>query len=129
MPAKHQLDQRNMWLMANSPSNMTRSSCVGWIAVKFKDKGKKVLGAKAAWDSYEREKTKEVVNNLANEFNIKGGKWLCHLRTSMIDQVWDKLATTLMCRGLGPSVYMDKVSPVQDVQPEQSMGEHVFCDG
>ena len=41
---------------------------------------------------------------------------------SMIDQVWGKLATTL--GGLGPSVYMVKVSPVQDVQ---SRGEHVIC--
>ena len=40
----------------------------------------------------------------------------------MIDQVWGKLATTL--GGLGPSVYMVKVSPVQDVQ---SRGEHVIC--
>jgi len=127
VPAKQQLDQLKMWLMANSPSTVTRSSGVGWIAVKFKDKGKKVLEAKAAWDSYEGEKTMEVVNNLADEFNVKGGKWLCHLPTSMIDQVWSKLATTLMCGGLGPSVYMVKVSPVQDVQPEQSRGEHVIC--
>merc|ERR1719186_2490665 len=45
----------------------------------------------------------------------------------MIDQVWSKLATTLMCGGLGPSVYMVKVSPVQDIQPEQARGEHVIC--
>ena len=92
-----------MWLMANSPSTITRSSSVGWIAVKLKDKGKKVLEAKAAWDSYEREKTMDVVNNLADEFNVKGGKWLCHLPTSMIDQVWGKLATTLMCGGWDPA--------------------------
>ena len=125
--AKQQLDQLKMWMMANSPSTITRSSGVGWIAVKFKDKRKKVLEAKAAWVSYEREKTMDVVNNLADEFNVKGGKWLCHLPTSMIDQVWGKLATTLMCGGLGPSVYMVKVSPVQDVQPEQSRGEHFIC--
>ena len=39
-----------------------------------------MLGAKAACDSYEGEKTLEMVNNLADEF--KGGKWLCHLPTS-----------------------------------------------
>ena len=48
--------------------------------------------------------------------------WLCHLYISMTDQVWGKLATTL--GGLGPSVYMVKVSPVKDVQ---SRGEHVIC--
>ena len=45
-----------MWLMANSPSTICRSSGVGWIAVNFKDKG---------------EKTMEVVNNLADEFSVK----------------------------------------------------------
>ena len=43
VPAKQQLDQLKMWLMANSPSIITRSSGVGWIAVK--DKGKQVLEA------------------------------------------------------------------------------------
>lgn len=52
---------------------------------KFKDKGKKVLEAKAAWDSYKGKKT-IVVNNLADEFSLKGGKWMCHLPTSMIDR-------------------------------------------
>jgi len=127
VPAKQQLDELKMWLMANSPSIVSRSSGVGWIAVKFKDKGKKVLEAKAAWDSFEGEKSMEVVNNLAEEFRVKGGKWLCHLPTGLIDQVWSKLATTLMCGGLGPSVYMVKVSPRQDIHPEQSRGEHVIC--
>ena len=38
-----------------------------------------------------------------------------------------KLATTLKCGGLWPSLCMIKVSPVQDVQPEQSRGEHDIC--
>jgi len=127
VPARQQLDQLKMWLMSNSPSTVRRSSGVGWIAVKFRDKGKKVLEAKDAWDAFEGEKTMEVVNNLADEFNVKGGKWLCHLPTGLIDQVWGKLATTLLCGGLGPSVYMVKVSPMQDINPEQSRGEHVIC--
>ena len=32
-----------------------------------------------------------------------------------------------MCRELGSSEYMVKVSPVQDVQPEQSRGKHDIC--
>ena len=127
VPAKQQLDQLKMWLVANRPSTVTRSSGVGWIAVKFKDKGKKVLEAKAAWDNTEGEKGMELVNQLAEQFHVMGGKWLCHLPTDQIDQVWSKLATTLMCGGLGPSEYMVKVSPVQDIQPEQSRGEHVIC--
>jgi len=127
VPARQQLDELNMWLMSNSPSTVRRSSGVGWIAVKFRDKGKKVLEAKDAWDSFKGEKTMEVVNNLADEFNVKGGKWLCHLPTGLVDQVWCKLATTMMCGGLGPSVYMVKVSPKPDINPEQSRGEHVIC--
>jgi len=127
VPAKQQLDQLKMWLMSNSPSTVTRSSGIGWIAVKFRDKGKKVLEAKAAWDAMEEEKTMEIVNNLAEQFSVKGGKWMCHLPTGVIDQVWGKLATTMMCGGLGPSVYMVKVSPKQDIQPELSRGEHVIC--
>ena len=40
VPAKQQLDQLKMWLMSNSPSKVTRSSGIGWIAVKFRDKSK-----------------------------------------------------------------------------------------
>ena len=66
-----------------------------------------------------------VVNNLAHELSVEGGKWLRHLPTSMMDQVWGNLATIFLSGGWGPpSVYMVKVSHVQDVQPEQSRGEH-----
>jgi len=127
VPARQQLDQLKLWLVANRPSTISRSSGVGWIAVKFKDKGKKVLEAKAAWDSHEGEKTMEVVNKLATEFQVMGGKWMCHLPSGLIDEVWTKLATTLMCGGLGPSVYMVKVSPVEDIDPNLARGEHVIC--
>jgi len=127
VPARQQLDQLKLWLVANRPSTIARSSGVGWIAVKFKDKGKKVLEAKAAWDSHEGEKTMEVVNELATEFQVMGGKWMCHLPSGLIDEVWTKLATTLMCGGLGPSVYMVKVSPVEDIDPNLARGEHVIC--
>ena len=127
IPAGEQLDSLKVWLVSNKPSTVTRSSGVGWIAVKFKDKGKKVLEAKAAWDSFEGEKTMEVVNKLAIEFHVMGGKWMCHLPSALIDEVWGKLAMALMCGGLGPSVYMVKVSPVEDIDPNLSRGEHVIC--
>eukprot|EP00092_Neocalanus_flemingeri_P033492 GFUD01036410.1.p1 GENE.GFUD01036410.1~~GFUD01036410.1.p1 ORF type:complete len:650 (+),score=234.44 GFUD01036410.1:47-1996(+) len=127
VPARQQLDQLKLWLVSNRPSTIARSSGVGWIAVKFKDKGKKVLEAKAAWDSHEGEKTMEVVNELATEFHVMGGKWMCHLPSGFIDDVWAKLAISLMCGGLGPSVYMVKVSPVEDIDPNLARGEHVIC--
>jgi len=127
IPASEQMDSLKLWLVAHRPSTVTRSSGVGWIAVKFKDKGKKVLEAKAAWDSFEGEKTMQVVNKLAIEFQVKGGKWMCHLPSALIDDVWGKLAIALMCGGLGPSVYNVKVSPVEDIDPNLSRGEHVIC--
>ena len=48
VPGKQYLDQRKMWLMANSLSTVSKSSGVGWIAVKFKDKAKEVVETKAA---------------------------------------------------------------------------------
>jgi len=127
IPAREQMDGLKVWLVANRPSTIARSTGVGWIAVKFKDKGKKVLEAKAAWDVFEGEKTMEVVNQLAKEFHVMGGKWMCHLPSALIDDVWSKLALALMCGGLGPSVYMVKVSPVEDIDPNLSRGEHVIC--
>ena len=127
VPAREQIDSLKLWLVANRPSTIARSAGVGWIAVKFKDKGKKVMEAKAAWDRYEGEKTMEVVNKLATEFHVMGGKWMCHLPSGLIDDVWAKLATALMCGGLGPSVYMVKVSPVEDIDPNLARGEHVIC--
>jgi hypothetical protein len=32
-----------------------------------------------------------------------------------------------MCGGLGPSVYMVKVSPVEDIDPNLARGEQVIC--
>jgi len=127
IPAREQMDGLKVWLVANRPSTIARSTGVGWIAVKFKDKGKKVLEAKAAWDGFEGEKTMEVVNQLAKDFHVMGGKWMCHLPSALIDDMWSKLALALMCGGLGPSVYMVKVSPVEDIDPNLSRGEHVIC--
>ena len=64
-----------LWLVANRPSTIARSAGVGWIAVKFKDKGKKVLEAKAAWDRYEGGKTVEVVNKLGKEYHVPPAEW------------------------------------------------------
>jgi len=126
VPAKEQLDQLKLWLVTNSPSLISRSTGIGWIAVKFKDKKKKVLEAKTAWDNHEGERNMDVINALAKRYDVNGGKWLCHLPTPMVDKVWGKLATTLLCGGLGPCVYMVKVSPLNDVAPDHSRGEHVI---
>ena len=55
-----------------------------------------------------------------------GGKEF-FINKGLIDDVWAKLATALMCGGLGPSVYMVKVSPVEDIDPNLARGEQVIC--
>ena len=53
---------------------------------------------------------------------------MCHLRSENIDRVWIKVASTLLAGGLGTPVYMVKVSPLEDVTPQQAGagGEHVM---
>jgi len=67
----------------------------------------------------------EAVNQLAEQFGVRGGKWMCHLDSHSIDGVWNKVAKTLLSGGLGSPVYMVKVSPVDDVTQEKSV-EHVL---
>jgi len=114
------------WLDQNKPSVVTRSSGVGWIAVKFKSRPKKKLDAKIAWDEYTGEKNNEYVDSLADQFNIKGGKWLLHLPRKAVDAAWERLACTLLGGSLGPQTYMVKVSPVEDVNLSLAGGSHVL---
>jgi len=126
---KDQLKYLEKWLDDYSPSSISRSSGIGWIAVKFKDKGKKVIKAKEAWDRYRGEKNMDVINKFADDFNVKGGKWLCHLSAESIDKIWSTIAKALLSGVLGPFVYMVKVSPVNDVGSKQAQEdkEHVIC--
>ena len=126
VPAREQLQQLKTWLMTNKPSAITRSSGIGWIAVKFKDRKKKALEAKYEWVNEEYKKM-ELINQLAEKYQVKGGKWMCHLPSSLVDDVWSRLAIALMFGSLGPNVYMVKVSPVEDTDLDLSRGEHVIC--
>ena len=74
VPANKQMLQLKLWLASNQPSKILRSSGVGWIAVKFREKPKKVLEAKAVWDEYEGEKNMKYVNELSDKYNVKGGR-------------------------------------------------------
>ena len=74
VPANKQMLQLKMWQASNQPSKIMRSSGVGWIAVKFREKAKKVLEAKADWDEYEGEKNMKYVNGLSDKYNVKGGR-------------------------------------------------------
>ena len=111
VPAKEQAKQLEAWLAKNLPSKVARSQGIGWIAVKLKDKGKKVAEAKVAWEALTGPRNMKVVNQLAEQYSVLGGKWMCHLASGKIDRVWSKVASTLLAIGLGTPVYMVKVSP------------------
>ena len=128
VPAKEQAKQLEAWLAKNLPSKVARSQGIGWIAVKLKDKGKKVAEAKVAWEALTGPRNMKVVNQFAKQYSVLGGKWMCHLASGKIDRVWSKVASTLLAGGLGTPVYMVKVSPLEDVTPQQAGagGEHVM---
>jgi hypothetical protein len=48
---------------------------------------------------------------------------LCHVARGSIDKIWEKLAIAMFSGGLGPTVYMVKVSPAC----EDGRNEHVIC--
>ena len=113
LPARQQLRLLQVWLGNNKPSMVQRSSGVGWIAVKRGDRQRRVKSAqaKAEWDGLEGERTMETVNQLAAKYRDTGGKWLFHATPQGVDKWWEKIALAMLSGGLGPSVYMVKVSP------------------
>merc|ERR1712142_44986 len=127
LPLQKQLDRLNLWLDVHKPSHIYRSSRVGWIAVKFRDKKKKVPEAKKAWENLKDQfRHNSTINRLAREFGVVGGKWMCHMPVRLIDDVWSKLAIALVNGKLGSSVFMVKVSPVEDMDETVSNGDHVI---
>jgi len=123
VPASQQMEQLKMWLATNKPSQIHRDSGIGWIAIKMTERSSKNLAAKEEWDKLEEEPTMETVNQIAAKHQVTGGKWLCHVTRDSIDRVWQKLAIAMFSGGLGPTVYMVKVSPAA----ENGKNEHVIC--
>ena len=124
LSARQQSEQLKIWLVSNKPSQVTRQSGVGWISVRlgsvvkrveppyydplFRSHNRRVKSAeaKAEWDDVEGERNMETVNTLANNFGDTGGKWLFHVTRESVDSSFSKLAQTMLCGGLGPSVNM-----------------------
>ena len=109
IPASQQIEQLKMWLVTNRPSQVMRSSGVGWIAVKMTGRSGKNLEAKEEWDTWTGARSMETVNMIARKHGVTGGKWLCHVSREHVDTCWQKVAIAMFSGGLGPSVYMIKV--------------------
>ena len=76
--------------------------------------------AKVAWEALTGSRNMKVVNQLAEQYSVLGGKWMCHLASVKIDRVWSKVTSTLLAGGLGTPVYMVKVSPMEDILNSKS---------
>ena len=109
IPASQQIEQLKMWLVTNRPSQVMRSSGVGWIAVKMTGRSGKNQEAKEEWDTWTGARSMETVNMIARKHGVTGGKWLCHVSSEQVDKCWQKLAIIMYSGGLGPSVYTIKV--------------------
>ena len=62
MAAREQARQLEDWLEQQRPSQVNRSQGVGWMAVKLKDKGRKVVEAKVAWEELQEKRSMREVN-------------------------------------------------------------------
>ena len=124
VPANKQIEQLKMWLATNRPSQIQRSSGVGWIAIKMKDRPSKNIEAKVEWDAIEGDKNMDTINDIATKHGVTGGKWLCHVPREAVDKYFSKLCLAMFSGGLGPRVYMIKVSPACE---DGGRGEHVIC--
>ena len=115
VPTTKQIDQLKMWLATNKPSQIHRSSGVGWISVQMKEAKEEEdeedgpcrnMKAKEDWDSVQGEKTMNIINDIAAKYGITHGKWLCHVPRDTVDKYFSKLSLALSSGGLGPAVSM-----------------------
>jgi len=142
---KNKVDHLKKWLLKNKPSQVKRSSGVGWIFVRIfgspSEKNEDDMDktdtadetevnvrelAKKEWDSLEGEKTMEMVNMIAKKYDILSGKWMYHVSRELIDIYWSKLAIALVSGDFGTSVKSMKISPANDVA-EDDEEKHLIC--
>jgi len=129
------------WLKENKPSQIMRSSGVGWISVvkpgkrldemkKFWDQtlDKNLDEMKTAWDQLTNNNPDiniDSVQSIAKRFSVTSGKWLLHLKSDRVDIAWERVARALVNGDLGPNVDHVKVSPVADT--DDTNHDHVIC--
>jgi len=144
---KNKVDHLKKWLLKNKPSQVKRSSGVGWIFVRIfgspSEKNEDDMDktdtadetevnvrelAKKEWDSLEGEKTMEMVNMIAKKYDILSGKWMYHVSRELVDIYWSKLAIALVSGDFGTSVKSMKISPANDVaEDDEESKKHLIC--
>ena len=124
------LEQLELFLEKYKPSQVTRSSRVGWICVSIYDHEESgydeesasdeestddesidpgPVGAVLEWKKWTGVKNLKTVNIIAKKYNVTVGKWMVHVSTDIIDIYWERLAMAMMKGELGNSVHSMKV--------------------
>ena len=124
------LEQLKQFLEEYKPSQVTRSSGVGWICVSIYDHEESgddeesasdeeytydesidpgPVGAVLEWKKWTGVKNLKTVNIIAKKYNVTVGKWMVHVSTDIIDMYWERLAMAMMKGELGNSVHSMKV--------------------
>ena len=124
------LEQLKQFLEEYKPSQVTRSSGVGWISGSIYDHEESgydeesasdeestddesidtgPVGAVLEWKKWTGVKNLKTVNVIAKKYNVTVGKWMVHVSTDIIDMYWERLAMAMMKGELGNSVHSMKV--------------------
>ncbi|KAK3588757.1 hypothetical protein CHS0354_024238 [Potamilus streckersoni] len=120
------------WLEENAPSEINRSSGVGWICIsRFSERPTQdpdVMGLQQAWESLKssgRPINKQVIMELAKNYDVLAGKWMIHVQSGFkVDQLW-----SFVCRGIMTHIlpsFSAKVSPV-NTKENGDADRHVIC--
>jgi len=133
IPATSQrMEKLKMFLENVKPSQVKRSSGVGWISVtnvghQSREEPRDPEAAFHEWNSWTGIKNHKTVNMIASKHNVTVGKWMVHVSTDLIDLYWERLVMA-MCRGdLSHSVHSMKVSPFDDEADDGDARRHVIC--
>ncbi|KAL3874105.1 hypothetical protein ACJMK2_037165 [Sinanodonta woodiana] len=120
------------WLEKNAPSQLTRSSGVGWICItRFpgsNTRGSDVMGLQHAWESLKssgRSINRHVIMELAKNYNVLAGKWMIQVQSGFkVDQLW-----SFICRGIMTRILSSNTAKVSPVSTEESCygDRHVIC--
>ena len=85
-----------------------------------------VLDAMEYWNHMPNKNQKGLVD-VARIFKIKVGKWMVHVPSEKVDEVWGLIATAIFNEDFGSAVLTAKVSPKNEENSVEDPIMHVIC--
>ncbi len=120
------------WLGTNLPSKVKRSEGVGHVLVLGSDrvdtdlikaseaKLSREKAASAVWEELLGKDgavvTYDTFSELADGHGLKGGKWIAHVNTLLVDNVWKRVAWSLAYDKFPASCVSASVTPLNDLE-------------